>query len=182
MPSETTIRPPRTMMEVFTSLPEGTMVQLIENNLVMSPSPTDRHQWMLTEIGAELRNFIKASKKGTVRLAPYDVYFDEKNVYQPDIVFISNERKHLIKNNGLHGAPSIVIEILSPSTAKYDLTEKKDAYARFGVTEYWIVDPADNSTTGFYLVQDEYQEFFKGNGLIESKLLDWKLNFEAEGF
>jgi len=157
-------------------------VQLIENNLVMSPAPTDRHQWMVTEIGAELRNYTKAKKKGTVRVSPYDVYFDNDNVYQPDITFISNERKHLIQTNGFHGAPDFIIEILSPSTALYDLNEKKAVYARYGVKEYWVVEPADNSTTGFYLVQDEYHEFFKSKGLIESKLLDWKLEFEAEGF
>jgi len=182
MSSATIIRPPRTMMEVFTSLPEGTMVQLIENNLVMSPAPTDRHQVLVIELGADLHFFIKNQKKGTVRLAPYDVYLDKSNAFQPDIVYISNARAHLIKEDGLHGAPDLVIEMLSPSRAKYDLTEKKEAYARFGVTEYWIVDPADNSTTGFYLVQDEYHEFFKGKGLIESRLLDWRLDFEAEGF
>jgi len=176
----TTIQPPRTMMEVFDSLPEGTLIQLIENNLVMSPAPTDRHQWIVIEIGAELRNFIKATKKGTVRVSPYDVYFDNENVFQPDITFISNGRKHLIRENGLHGAPDLIIEILSPATAKYDLNEKKAVYECYGVTEYWVVDPADNSTNGFYLVQDEYHEFFKGTGVIESKLLGWKLDFVAE--
>jgi Uma2 family endonuclease len=169
-------------MEVFKTLPEGTLVQLIENNLVMSPEPLDRHQVIVIEVAAALHNFIKRTKKGTVRVAPYDVYLDKKNAFQPDIIFISNERLHRIKEDGLHGAPDLVIEILSPCTAKYDLDEKKDVYARNVVTEYWIVDPSDKSTTGFYVVQDEYQEFFKGAGLIESKLLDWKLDFEAEGF
>ncbi len=177
MSTETNIRPPRTMMEVFTSLPEGTMVQLIENNLVMSPAPKDRHQLLVDAIYPELSIFVKRKKLGLTRVAPYDVFFDNENVYQPDIIVISNDKKHLIQEDGMHGAPSLVIEILSPSTARFDLTEKKEVYARFGVTEYWIVDPADNSTTGFYLVHDEYYQFFKGTGLIESKLLEWRVEF-----
>jgi Uma2 family endonuclease len=177
MSTTTTIRPPRTMREVFNTLPEGTLVQLIENNLVMSPAPLDRHQVLVLEIAAELHALLKSTKKGTARIAPYDVYFDTENIFQPDIIFISNERKHLIQEDGLHGAPDMVIEILSPSTAHYDLQEKKSVYERFGVTEYWVVDPATNSTTGFYLVKDEYHAFFKGTGSIESKLLEWQVKF-----
>ncbi len=165
------------MMEVFNSLPEGTRVQLIENNLVMSPAPLDRHQLIISEIFPHFAIHIKNRKIGTTRVAPYDVYLDKENAYQPDIIFISNERKHLIKTDGLHGAPDLIIEILSPSTAKYDIGDKKDVYERSGVTEYWIVDPADNSTTGYYLINDEYHEFFKGVGRIESKLLDWQCSF-----
>lgn len=177
MTEEIAIQPPRTMMEVFNSLPEGTRVQLIENNLVMSPAPLDRHQLIISEIFPHFAIHIKNRKIGTTRVAPYDVYLDKENAYQPDIIFISNERKHLIKTDGLHGAPDLIIEILSPSTAKYDIGDKKDVYERSGVTEYWIVDPADNSTTGYYLINDEYHEFFKGVGRIESKLLDWQCSF-----
>lgn len=120
---------------------------------------------------------MKASKKGTARTAPYDVYLDKKNAFQPDIIYISNERMNLIKPNGLHGAPDLVIEILSPSNAKYDLEEKKDVYARSGVTEYWIINPEDNSATGYYLAGDEYHEFIKGIGQIKSKLLEWECSF-----
>lgn len=73
---------------------------------------------------------------GTTRVAPYDVYFDRQNAYQPDIIFISNEQKHLIDKDGFYGAPALVIEILSPITAKYDLEEKKEIYERYGVKEY----------------------------------------------
>jgi len=177
MVTETAIQPPRTMMEVFNSLPEGTRIQLIENNLVMSPAPLDRHAGIIFELTGELFDFIKKSKKGKVRIAPYDVYLDERNAFQPDIVYVSNERAHLIKPNGLHGAPDLIIEILSPSTEKYDLGEKKDVYEKSGVTEYWIINPEDNSTTGYYLVGDEYHEFFKGVGRIESKLLGWQCSF-----
>lgn len=182
MPLTTSLRPPRTMLEVFAILPESTPVQLIANKLIFWPAQGDAHQELVVEIYPELSAFIKKTKIGTMRISPYDVYFDNENVFQPDIIFISNERKHLIQENGLHGAPDLIIEILSPSTAYYDLCEKKAVYERCGVTEYWVVNPTDNSTTGFYLIKDEYHEFFKGTGMIESKLLDWKLDFEAENF
>src|SRR5690625_1307514 len=147
-------RPPRTLMEVFKSLPEGTLVQLIENTLVMSPSPLDIHQKVLSDIHLSMGAFIKHHKLGEIRVATYDVYLDRKNAFQPDIVFISNERRDMIEEDGLHGPPDLVVEILSPTTAKYDLEEKKDVYERRGIQEYWIVDPATKSVQGFILNEE----------------------------
>lgn len=169
--------PPRTLMEVFKNLPEGTMAQLIENSIVMSPAPLDRHQGLLLEISYELFGFVKTKKLGQVRTAPYDVYLDKKNAFQPDICFISKERSHLIKENGLHGAPDLIIEILSPGTARYDLYEKKDVYERCGVKELWLIDPADKSSTGYWLTNGEYQECFKGKGQVSIKLIDLRFEF-----
>src|SRR5215213_6493842 len=121
MSSEVMMRPPRTMLEVFKSLPEGTLVQLIENNLIMSPSPKDRHQEVLEELTFHLTTHVRRKKMGKVRFAPYDVYLDQKNAFQPDLIFISNTNLYKIEEDGLHGAPDLVVEILSPSTAKYDL-------------------------------------------------------------
>ena len=164
-------------MEVFNSLPEGTMAQLIENNIVMSPAPLDRHQVVTGEIYAEILHFVKAKRLGQVRIAPYDVYLDKKNAFQPDICFISKDRLHLIQENGLHGTPDLVIEILSPGTARYDMYDKKDVYERTGVKEYWLIDPADKSAIGYWLNNGEYQEFFKGTGFIQLKLIDLKIEF-----
>ena len=177
MSTEFAIRPPRTMLEVFESLPEGTPMQLIKNNLIMSPAPLDRHQLLSLELASELYQFVKKSKKGTVRYAPYDVYFDDENIFLPDILFVAHERMKMIKEDGFHGAPDLVIEILSPSTAKFDLDDKKKVYERYGVKEYWIIDPKQNTATGYCFVQDKYHEFFKGEGVIESRLLEWRANF-----
>ena len=171
------ISPPKTMMEVFEGLPEGTMVQLIENNIVMSPSPLDRHQAALVEIASDLLQFVKKNKLGVVRIAPYDVYLDKKNAFQPDICFIANEHIHLIQENGLHGAPDLVIEILSPGTARYDMYEKKDVYERTGVKELWLVDPATKTATGYFLSGNSYEEFYKKTGSLGSRLLDIIINF-----
>jgi Uma2 family endonuclease len=73
--------------------------------------------------------------------APVDTFLTDLNVYQPDVAFISNKRKSIIKEEGVDGAPDFVVEILSPRTAKYDRGAKRDIYARTGVEELWIVDP-----------------------------------------
>jgi len=177
MESEVMIQPPRTMLEVFKSLPEGTLIQLIENNLVMSPSPKDLHQEVLGELFLQLLTFTRRKKLGKVRIAPYDVYLDRKNAYQPDLIFISNENLHKIQENGLHGAPDVVIEVLSPSTAKYDKGKKKAVYERCGVKEYWIVDPATKTVTGYALQENRFKEIATATAVIDSPLLGVTMNF-----
>jgi Uma2 family endonuclease len=171
------INPPRTILQAYRSLPEGTMAQLIQNQIIMSPAPLDRHQSISMELGYELVDYVKKHKLGTVRYAPYDVYFDTQNAFQPDILFISKERMHLIDKDGLYGAPDLIIEILSPSTAKYDLNEKKDVYEAFGVKEYWIVDPEGSHVTGYTLQEGRFVLLMKSVGKINSELLKWSVEF-----
>jgi Uma2 family endonuclease len=170
-------RPPKTMFEVFESLPEGTLAQLINNQLVMSPAPSDTHQKVLMDIANRLYNFLEKNPVGILRIAPYDVYFGKSNAFQPDIIFIGKEKIHLIKENGLHGAPDIAIEILSPQTAKYDIEDKMEVYAQKGVQEYWIIEPHEKRATGYWLVEDEYHEFESQNGILASRLLKKKFKF-----
>jgi Uma2 family endonuclease len=171
------LSPPRTILQAYRSLPEGTMAQLIQNQIIMSPAPLDRHQSISMELGYELVDHVKKHKLGTVRYAPYDVYFDTQNAFQPDILFISKERMHLIDKDGLYGAPDLIIEILSPSTAKFDLKDKKDVYEKYGVKEYWIVDPADSQVTGYTLREGSFVLLMKSVGKIKSELLDWSVEF-----
>lgn len=97
MAVDTLVQPPRTMIEVFNSLPEGTHIQLIENNLVMSPAPLDIHQLYIDLIYPDLSIHVRKNKLGSTRCAPYDVYLDGRNAYQPDICVILNERSSFIK-------------------------------------------------------------------------------------
>ena len=170
-------RPPKTMFEVFESLPEGTLAQLINNQLVMSPAPSDTHQKVLMDISNRIYNFLEKNPIGVLRIAPYDVYFDRQNAFQPDIVFIVNERKTLIRENGLQGAPDLAIEILSPNTGKYDLEDKMEVYAANGVKEYWIVEPHEKRAKGYWLVKDEYHLFAEEEGVLNSKLFKKKFKF-----
>jgi Uma2 family endonuclease len=165
------------MLEVFRSLPEGTLVQLIENRLIMSPSPKDLHQKYLLELAAQLLAYVRSKKLGEVRIAPYDVYLDKRNVYQPDLLFISTENLYKIEENGLHGAPDLVIEVLSPRTATYDRGKKKAVYERCGVKEYWIVDPVTKAATGYSLQENRFVELAAATGVIDSLLLNTPLPF-----
>lgn len=177
MESIATIQPPRTIREVWESLPEGTRAQIIENQLIMSAAPLDRHQETFIDIIHPLLNYVKKISLGTIRTGPYGVFLDEENVFEPDIVFISNESLHKIKKNGLHGAPDLVIEILSPSTTRYDKNQKKNVYERHGVREYWIVDPETKEVQGFFLKDDSYESPLKLEGKIASKVLDYEFEF-----
>lgn len=174
MPATDIVMPPRTMLEVYESLPEGTLIQLIQNKLIMSPSPFTDHQKVLLELAYQLKTFVKEQKRGDVFIAPYDVHLDSENVYQPDILFIAKENLHKIKENGFYGAPDLIIEILSPSTAIYDKIEKKEMYEHYGVREYWIIDPKTKSAEGFWLQEDQFKLIApeERNGRIRLKLLD----------
>lgn len=171
------LSPPRTIKEVFQSLPEGTSAQLIENNLVMSPASLDIHQKVLTRLSSKIYVWVDDHTIGEVRVAPYDVFLDDENVLQPDILFISQERIHLIKEDGLHGAPDLVIEILSPPTARFDLNEKKKLYELHGVKEYWIVDPVSKIVTGYHAVTGAFEALEKQKGRIRSTLLGTEFSF-----
>ena len=172
-----TMQPPRTIREVFDALPEGTLAQLIENQLVMSPSPTDNHQRVLNRINFLILKYLEDNPIGEVRIAPYDVHLDDKNVFQPDILFLRNDQLPKIQKVGFHGAPALVIELLSPGAARYDLHQKKAAYERSGVQEYWIVDPDTKEVEGYYLENAKYGEAVRLKGTISSRLLGEDFHF-----
>jgi len=171
------MKPPRTLLEVFESLPEGTLAQFIQNKIVMSPSLNDNHQKVLDTIYRRIGNFIEQNGLGETRCAPYDVFLNKYNIFQPDIIFISNANIQFIKENGFHGAPDLIIEILSPSTAKYDLVDKKDVYEQFAVKEYIIINPADKTVTIYELNNAEFQVSFTSAAMVESKLLGTTFQF-----
>ena len=136
-------QPPRTIMEVFKLLPEGTLAEIIENKLYMSPTPVTKHQRIISKLLSGLYVFVNKDDKGEVFTAPFDVFLDEEsNAVQPDIIFVSKENSKIIdEETTIHGVPDLLIEILSPGNRKHDLVTKKDLYEKFGVKEYWIIDP-----------------------------------------
>lgn len=167
----------QTLPEVFTNLPEGTRAQLINNQIILAPAPSDAHRETGIETGAALHRFVKKNRLGKVRIAPYDVYLNRRNAHQPDIVFIANKNLHKIKPNGLHGAPDLVIEILSPATWRFDKEDKKDEYERSGVKEYWLVDPTDKTAEGFQLMGNEFQPLSAEQGKLFIRRLNFSLAF-----
>jgi Uma2 family endonuclease len=135
----------------YQNLPEGAPYQLIGGELVMTPAPSIYHQIISGRLGFQMRSFVTKQKLGLILDAPVDVCLGETETFQPDILFISKERMEIVEPARINGAPDLVVEILSPATAYYDLRKKFKVYERCGVREYWIVDPDDKSVQVFSL-------------------------------
>ena len=125
----------------YCATPDDERYELLDGNLMMVPAPNMKHQKVLLTLARKLGDFTEEHRLGTVYVAPCDVVLSDTDVVQPDVLFISRAREHTVTDDNVRGAPDLVIEILSPSTADRDLGYKYDLYGRHGVLEYWIVDP-----------------------------------------
>ena len=123
----------------FLQLPESqTFTELINGEIIVSPAPKDSHQSTVFETAKYVE---RLAPHGKVRLAPIDVYLDESNVIQPDVMWNSSESQCiLIEDDYWRGAPDLIVEVLSRSTALRDKRAKFHLYEEHGVKEYWIVD------------------------------------------
>jgi Uma2 family endonuclease len=160
--------------EDYLKIPDDVRYELIEGDLIMTPSPVTMHQRISGRLFASIFTFVKDNNLGEVFTAPYDVVFDNENVFQPDILFISKERLNIITEKNVQGAPDFVIEILSETTAYKDAIQKKKLYARFGVREYWIVSYGDKMVEVYNLRdKGEYQliKTYFENDTIESSVI-----------
>lgn len=157
----------------YLKTPDDKRYELIEGELIMVPSPVIYHQWISKNIEYELEKFVRGKKAGKIFDAPCDVHLDNENVLQPDILFISKERLSIIGEKNVQGAPDLVVEILSEATAYNDLIKKKKLYAKFGVREYWIIDPGEKSVEIYSLKGKEFNIFhrFSMNDNLESPFL-----------
>jgi len=125
---------------------DGKRYEAIDGELYVTPAPVLRHQWISANLEAALRRLLMEPGHGWVFDAPVGVEFPEtEEGVQPDIIFVSKARSERLVKEGIRGAPDLVVEILSPGTAKRDRTIKLKLYRRQGVAHYWIVDPDANS-------------------------------------
>ena len=125
----------------YAKTPEDERWELIDGELIMPPSPKEAHQSVQVDLGAPMHLFARKKDLGRVYFAPFDVKLSDTDTLQPDLLFVSKERLHIITEDNVQGAPDLVVEIRSPSTARQDWTVKREIYARHGVKEYWLVDP-----------------------------------------
>ena len=125
----------------YLTLPEEKRYETLEGELFMVPAPDFYHQIVSGNVEFPLREFVKKNNLGIVVAAPVDVVLSPEDVLQPDVLFISREKRYIITEKNVSGAPDLVIEILSPSTQERDKLVKRDLYSKYGVKEYWIVDP-----------------------------------------
>ena len=158
----------------FEEMPPGPpYYQLIEGQLVMSPSPFTRHQRVVLRLGSLLHQFVQDRQLGEVFVAPLDVFLNELNVYQPDIAYLSPAQLHLVSEKGIEGAPDLCVEVLSKSTERFDRTTKKKVFAQCGLREYWLVDAEARTVTIFDLHanSEELESVLRIGEHLKSKLL-----------
>ncbi len=128
--------------EDYKHTPEDQRYELLDGELIVAPAPNLGHQRIDARLGALLHTFVQKKGLGEIFHAPCDVVLSNTDVVQPDLLFVANQRAHLlIGGDSVLGAPDLVVEILSPSTAGRDRTLKRALYAKYGVQEYWLVDP-----------------------------------------
>lgn len=168
---------PRTAKEVFMNLPEGTLAELINNAIYILPMPDLKFHAVRSSIASGIWQYNKKYKLGTCVAAPLDIFLDENIILQPDILFILKSNLTIIKNDLVKGAPNLIIEILSPRFKKHDTVTKKSIYEKFGVKEYFIVDPETKETITWYLVDKKYVKQQSVKGKIKSKLLKKNFSF-----
>ena len=143
--------------EDYRNAPEDKRYELLDGELIMTPSPGELHQSVSALLGWKLIQFVAENRLGKVYSAPFDVVLSDLDVVQPDLIFVSNERAHIITPANIQGGPDLVVEILSPSTAERDKTFKRALYARHGVKEYWMVDTAAKTITILLLGERRYE-------------------------
>jgi Uma2 family endonuclease len=128
--------------EDYVLLPEDLLRhEILDGEHYVTPSPMKVHQSSSGHLFARLYLFVTEHELGTVLYAPFDVLLSPHDIVQPDLLFVSNERAAILTEANAQGAPDMVVEVLSNSTRRRDETLKRDRYERFGVLEYWLVDP-----------------------------------------
>ena len=134
--------------------------EIIGGKKIMAPSATLFHSDAIDELLFEFRLYFRQHQNIGYAFGDHvDVHFSEDSVYKPDLVVVTEENKNIMSSGkAIYGAPDMVVEVLSRSTRKKDLTVKKDTYEKYGVKEYWIVDPYMKSIS-VYLLRDGKYEF-----------------------
>lgn len=141
----------------------------------MSPAPTPKHQMLSTFLIVALQ---RAAGEGLVLAAPIDVFFDNENAYQPDLIYISGPNKHIINwEKGIMGAPDLIVEILSKGNTKARMDEKKNVYEKYGVKEYWTINESTKISRQYLLENGRYTEKVFENGQVYFQLLDTHFHF-----
>jgi Uma2 family endonuclease len=137
--------------------PDGNRYEIVDGELFVTPSPITLHQRIVTNLSAQLWQYVHQHRWGEVFVAPLDVVFAFATVLEPDVIFVSRPRLHIVGEKNLTGPPDLVVEVLSESTAKLDREIKPKQYALYGVSEFWRVDPFEETVEILRLKGGEYE-------------------------
>ncbi len=142
----------------YCALPDdGLRYEILEGLLVSEPSPRVPHQVVAANLLLALSPYAKSHDLGKVFIAPVDVILSASSVVVPDLVFVSRDRLGIVNDRGLEGAPDLIVEIISPSTARRDRVAKLRLYARHGIRHYWLADPETRILEALELVDGSYR-------------------------
>jgi Uma2 family endonuclease len=141
----------------YEALPnDGRRYEIHEGELAVTPAPSPQHQRISRELFRILDTHVRARGLGEVFYAPIDVILSDISIVQPDLVYLATERLRLISSRGIEGAPTLLVEILSPSTARIDRHAKLQLYASHAVPDYWIVDGETRTIEAYSLTDARY--------------------------
>ncbi len=151
-------------------LPEDKRYEIIDGDLFMTPAPSTSHQRISQNLEFFLERYVREHGAGQILHAPCDVVLSETDVVQPDILFVARDRLGIIEEKYVSAAPNLVIEILSQDSAMRDRTIKAKLYARAGVWELWIVDPAKKTIEILRNNREEFerQALFRASDVLVS--------------
>ncbi|MDP3768233.1 MAG: Uma2 family endonuclease [Dehalococcoidia bacterium] len=142
----------------YVALPnDGKRYEIHDGELSVTPAPGRTHQRLVLELGSLLNAHVKARSLGEIDIAPFDVILDDTSIVQPDVVYIARDRSGVVSERGVDGAPTLAIEIMSPSTVQIDRGTKLQLYARHRVPHYWIVDPVARTVEAYRLRSGAYE-------------------------
>lgn len=171
------VQPTKTRIHATTyyQLPEyeeQNFIQLIDGEVVIDVPPILKHQAIVREL-LLLIGLIARKTGGTAFTASTEVYLDEHNIFEPDVLYLTPDTNCQMEEKRIVGAPDLVIEVLSSGTAKYDRREKYQAYQAYGVDEYWIVDPVHDVVEVWQLEGEQFNRVgaFADDDTFESRPL-----------
>jgi len=140
----------------FFELPEQSKpTELIYGELVVSPTPIPKHQNVMGNTYTVIRQISK-TVGGKVFAAPLEIYLDDRVIPQPDVMWIAANSKCIIDEKRLIGPPDLVVEIFSPGSVLYDRDDKFNIYQRYGVREYWMIDPTEEYVEVYELIDGKF--------------------------
>ena len=154
---------------------DGKRHEIIEGDHYVTPALRTKHQTISANLTVALASFVKRRGMGLVLAAPSDVILSDDNVVQPDLLFVSTARAGIVTEDNIRGAPDLVVEIVSETTRKKDEVTKRKLYERFGVQEYWVVDPELETVKIFRRAQQGYSRAVElskeANDILTTELL-----------
>ncbi len=147
--------------------------EIVDGVIYMTPSAGEAHQFSSSRFVGYLLTHVDFAGLGRVYHAPFDVILAPDVVVQPDVLVVLHEQAHIITPRGIMGAPNLVVEIASPSTATHDRGRKMEAYSRAGVSEYWLADPFAHTVELLVLESGMYRSrgVFQGQAILPSTVI-----------